>query len=66
MIKIYNIILSHLEENQKHFWLNDRLKHIEKKNFFTIIYPATSSFRHRSSHKEQEPEILNTLRLVYF
>ena len=39
MIKICNIILSYLEENQKYFfWLNDRLIIYRKKrkNFFQL------------------------------
>ena len=59
MIKIYNIILSYLEENQKPFFGSVII-------FFLTIYPATCIFQHGSGHKYQEPEILNTLRLVYF
>ena len=68
MIKICNIILSYLEENQKYFfWLNDWLISIEKKEkTFSIIYPTTGIFWHQSGHKCREPKILNALRLVYF
>ena len=61
-------MLSYLEENQILLWPNDRLISLEKeeKKFFSIIYQATFIFWHQSGHKYQEPEILNTFRLVYF
>ena len=61
-------MLSYLDENQILLRLKDRLISLEKeeKIFFSIIYLATFIFWHQSGHKYQEPEILNTLRLVYF
>ena len=54
------IIVSYLEEKQKPFLVQSIEK--EKK----LIYPTKCIFWHWSSHKCQQPEILNTLRLVYF
>ena len=45
----------------------DRLTSIEKEKIFSISYLPTFNFLEPvHSHKRQEPEILNTLRLVYF
>ena len=60
MIKICNI---HFElprrEPKANFWLTDRLIPTEnKKNFFSVVYPATYIFRHQSGHKHREPENL--------
>ena len=51
---------------KSHFWLNYRLISIKKKKFCFqwSIWPCI--FWHQSGHKYGEPEILNTLRQVYF
>ena len=65
---ICTIILSYLVENQKPFlaqWF--KLISIEKEEqIFSVIYLTTYIFQYRSGHKCWEPEILNTLWLIYF